>query len=91
MSIVSQPASAGKLDGLTSKQYYRGLNRRFEKRAKILRRFGYQYTLTEYNVAVFVYPYRGRRPLCVAASFLLHADNRAWFDRLAELLRRLAA
>ncbi len=38
---------------LTSNQYHGGLNRRFDNRAKLLKRMGYKYTRTQYG-AMFV-------------------------------------
>lgn len=73
---------------LTSNQFYGGLNRRFEKRAALLRRFGFAYTRTGWTdahgktlpLALFTRNrYRGQ---VIAASEVLHACNRVWRETL---------
>jgi len=75
---------------MTNNQYYGGLNRRFEKRARLLRKLGWVYTICElYPVGLFT-----RRSWCpnkqraIPAAVLHYADNRAWHDVLATELRR---
>jgi hypothetical protein len=73
---------------LTSNQYYRGLNRRFEKRSRLLRRIGYRYQIIPIRAdlpkspttAVFVSRYGSR---VISASEVMHADTRAWRDELS--------
>jgi hypothetical protein len=75
---------------LTNNQFYAGQNRRFDKRAKLLRKCGFRYERIEsLDIAVFTRnPRLLRKQQTIAASFLLCADRRAWGDKLAELLRR---
>jgi len=78
------------LHQLTSKQYYHGLNRRFVKRAAQLHRFGFRYQRTELGFAVFTREPRGYWPRShvstIPAEVLHHASNRAWIDRLCDVL-----
>lgn len=70
------------LNTLTSNEYYGGLNRRFDRRARLLRRLGFAYKrIEEANIAVFA---RGRinRPESIPAAVLHHADNLAWINVL---------
>lgn len=73
----------------TSNDYYGKLNRRFDERADVLRALGFKYErLEEYDTALFVLRDRLRRkPVSVHPSFLHHADDRAWLDRL-EVIKR---
>lgn len=71
---------------LTSNEYYGGLNRRFEKRANLLRKLGWKYErLEKYNCAVFVRNsyHKGRT---IAAGTVMNADRRVWNDTLAREL-----
>ena len=77
---------------LTSNQYYGGLNRRFDRRAKQLRRFGFKYVrVEEFAIAIFV---KGR-PDCayakkknrLTACFVMNADNRAYAEALQRACR----
>lgn len=71
---------------LTSNQYYGGLNRRFEKRAKVLRRLGWEYfPVAGLPIAVFRKSF-GWKVRAIQASDLHHADKRAWMDILADNL-----
>ena len=48
---------------LTSNEYWGGLNRRFDRRAKLLRRLGFKYETTEYGgVFVRAKPWRTSAP-----------------------------
>lgn len=69
------------LNTLTSNEYYGGLNRRFERRAKLLKRLGFRYEKTEYG-AVFSRKRSYRNDGCIPAATLHHADRRAWIDTL---------
>ena len=75
---------------MTNNQYYGGLNRRFEKRASLLRRLGWKYELSElYPVALFVRRARYSQKLrAIPAAILHYADNRAWVNVLATELNR---
>jgi tryptophanase len=84
-----------KLQSLTSNQYYGGLNKRFDKRAALLRRFGFSYQRPAHacrpgesvSVGVFVRAGRRRDWDAIPAATLLHADNRAWRDTLKDYLK----
>ena len=78
--------AADKIDRLTSNQYYGGLNRRFDRRAALLIRLRFKYVAGEHGAA-FVRPRVCRPANSIPAAMLAHADNRAWFDLLARILR----
>ena len=69
---------------MTSNQYYGGLNRRFDKRAWLLRRFGLKYCTTDFG-AVFS-DGRTYKPRFVQAGIVMHAGKHAWFDVLGRIL-----
>lgn len=76
------------LANLTSNQYYRGLNRRFDKRAKRLRQLGFMYRDSGMGFAVFS---RMRHP---NPKFHIHipallssADNRRFYDAVESACR----
>ena len=71
---------------LTTNQRYGGYNARFEKRAALLRRFGFAYTAHD-GIAYFVRRTYGKN-YSVAAAYLSFADNVAWFDKLRDILRK---
>jgi hypothetical protein len=63
-----------------SNLYYAGLNRRFDKRAKRLRRCGWTYEHTEFGGM-----WTKRRPMrvkAIAASLVMHADNYVFWDAI---------
>lgn len=67
---------------LTSNEYWGGLNRRFDRRAKLLRRLGFKYETTEYGgVFVRAKPWRTKKEAIPAAVVSL-ADKRAWVEHL---------
>ena len=88
---------------VSSNQWFGGLNRRFDRRARLLRRLGYRYTFTPFG-AVFV---RGAafRLESIQAGVVMSAGNREFlesvrcpvrvrldeFDGLADRLRAAAA
>ncbi len=80
---------------LPSNQFYSGLNRRFERRAKLLRRFGFKYRavrLGAYDrdgtIGVFTRrAWTGKAPAIQAAS-VIYAPARAWNEELAGALVR---
>lgn len=72
---------------LTSNQHYRGLNRRFDRRAALLSRFGFKYRQVAQGLAAFTRVRFGRE-MNIAAPVLMHADNRTWQDILATNLYR---
>ena len=69
----------------TSNQFYGGLNRRFDRRARLLHRLGYRYMGTPFG-AVFV---RGAafRVESIPAGVVMHADNRAFLDSIRSPMR----
>jgi hypothetical protein len=70
---------------LSSNQFYGGLNRRFDSRARRLASLGYRYTCSPFG-AVFV---RGSlwRLESIPAGLVMHADNRAFIDALRSPMR----
>jgi hypothetical protein len=77
------------MSNLTSNQYYRGLNRRFERRASLLRRRGSRYQIVQIGAdkrSTTGIMARGAR--VVSASAIMHADRRAWLELLPSLLLR---
>jgi hypothetical protein len=85
------------MNNVTSNAFYGGLNRRFEKRAALLRRFGFTYARVEVPergpfkgscVGLFV---RSRhRQQVITAAEVMHACGRAWRDALVTNLYRAA-
>ena len=77
--------------------YYGGLNRRFDRRARLLVGHGYRFELAEFpayegdrrpaSVGVFIRRTSGRN-VAVASSLVMHADKRAWLEELSRLLKR---
>ena len=74
---------------LSSNQYYGGLNRRFDQRAKRLASVGYRYERIEaYGIAVFCRNTDYERKLrTIPASAVMHADRRSWIDLLKQNLK----
>ncbi len=72
---------------LTSNQRYRGLNNRFNKRAKLLHKFGFTYRQACPGVAVFARSWFTKETNLTAAE-VMHSDNTTWIDTLALILRR---
>ncbi len=70
---------------LTSNQYYGGLNRRFEKRAKLLKSLGYKYVVhPELKIALFIKHHQFvHRQKVIPAGSVMHASNRAFIDDIA--------
>lgn len=71
--------------GLSSNQFYGGLNRRFDRRARRLRSLGYQYTQTPFG-AVFIRSRFGRLD-SIPAGVVMNADNRAFVDSIRSPMR----
>lgn len=80
------------IDDLTSQQYYRGLNKRFDRRAKLLSKLGYKYKrlndqlVDGYNTAVFVRErniHTGKTRRTIPVSVLFFAPNRGFFAYLS--------
>jgi len=79
-----------KISELTSNQYYSGLNRRFDKRAKLLVGFGFKYVQLAPQIAAFVRPcpYLYNRQQIILAANVSHEHNVAFLMNLREYLRR---
>lgn len=76
---------------LTSNEYYGGLNRRFERRAKRLRTLGYEYErIDDLNLAVFAKRCRwnSRRNRAIPATAVARMSNEEYRELLAETLTR---
>lgn len=63
---------------ISSNQWYGGLNRRFDRRARLLRRLGYRYAASPFG-AVFVRG-RGSRLESILAVVVMSAHNRDFVD-----------
>ena len=75
---------------MTSNQRYAALNRRFERRARFLRRLGFRYRrVPEIDRAVFSRRGVLRREDIVTADEVMLACPAIWRDMLARLLRRV--
>lgn len=67
--------------------HYGKLNARFDERAAVLRGLGFKYEpLPVLNVAVFT-RVRFGKPMTIAASYVLCADEIVWEDKLEEATR----
>lgn len=74
---------------MTSNQRYGALNRRFDKRAKFLRKLGFAYRrIEEIGEAVFARKGFLRREDILTADCVLLANNAVWRDELSRMLRR---
>jgi hypothetical protein len=71
---------------MTSNEHYRGLNRKFDKRCRLLRSLGFQWQTNDYG-AFFTRRCRGKL-VTIPSCYLSLADNRTWFDKLASILSR---
>lgn len=69
------------MKNITSHQYYRGLNRRFDKRVFELIRLG-----ARFKDGVWANP-RGLKASTVANATIMHADRRHWRDAVLPLFR----
>jgi hypothetical protein len=75
-----------KTKNLTTNQHYGGLNRRFARRAALLRRLRFNYVANEFG-AFFVRGSMGyNKPRIIPACVLSLADKRTWFDKLRTAL-----
>lgn len=69
------------------------LNTRFDARAFELLALGMKMTrVEEFDVCLFtVKHYSSRKPLTVQSSFVMHAEEAVWADRVADLKAVLAS
>ena len=80
---------------LTSNQYWGGINKRFERRARFLRRAGFRQVNLCGGVSGFVRPVNGHLPVPNAGAYVgtsscpipvasvMHCDKRAWLSLLS--------
>lgn len=72
---------------LPSNVFYGQLNRRFDRRAKLLRKLGYKYSSVQVlgdTIAVFAKPRRfGMRHDIITASIVLTSHNRIFRDYIS--------
>jgi hypothetical protein len=73
---------------ITSNQRYGGMNRRFDRRAAQLVKFGFHYTQIADGVAAFTRRAFWSKQQSVLAAVVLMADNNIWRDELARILCR---
>ena len=80
-----------KIHELTSNQYYKGLNNRFDKRVRRLLKLKNLYydskDATFYNIHTKIFSRRIQSSYGLSTTFIMHADNRAFFDRLYSIER----
>lgn len=78
------------MNSLTSNQYYKGLNNRFDKRIARLVRMGFKRVNNEFGsfFARGIIRCNGFRNQVIPAGLLSSADNRLWNEKLEEILRR---
>jgi len=77
---------------MTSNQFYGALNRRFDNRARLLRKLGFQYRYVE-EIGRAVFSRKGRRLVgnkqdVLTCDIVLVASNRVWRDELSRMLVR---
>ena len=72
---------------ITSSAYYEKLNNRFDGRAKQLWAIGFKQThIPEFDMACFFRKRLSKTiPTTVPNSFIMHADDLCWEDRMEEL------
>ena len=72
---------------MTENQRYGAINRRFDKRAKLLKKLGWRYERTDFGFAIFK---RGLRHTvqAIPVSTVLFADNYIWRMELSNFLKR---
>jgi hypothetical protein len=73
---------------MSDNQYWRGLNRRFDRRVALLYRLGFRLASVD-NMGYMV---RAERRDCdrrgIPNLAIMYADNRAWLEMLHRVLRR---
>ena len=80
-------ATTRELMKLTSNQYYKGLNNRFEKRVSKLRKAGFKYdkSLPGFYPKKSTYDAAKRRGAFLHNQFVMHADERAFREQLQRI------
>lgn len=64
---------------VTSNQYYGGINRRFDKRCRLLLSFGFKYERPkDLDFAIFRRPKRFGKVCTIAATEVMNVPNRVW-------------
>ena len=71
-------------NGITSNQYYGGLNRRFDRRAQLLRKLGYKYTGTVYGAMFIKQQSKHWQTTSIPASVVMVAINRDFHQTLRQ-------
>lgn len=73
------------INQLTSNQYYRGVNRRYDKRVKRLLSIGFRFVHNEFGS--FLVKGTGQKPRVLANTFIMAASSRQYYDRLCGILQ----
>ncbi len=79
---------------LSTRQYYKGLSRRFDSRVRLLARLGFRYTREAAGFPndrpphCWTNPRRLTRYGGIVGATIMHADSRAWTDTLLSNCRR---
>ncbi len=68
---------------LTSNQYYGGLNRRFDRRVRLLHKLGFKRIANEFG-AFYAKPFRrfSLQKRYIPAAVLSHAQDRAFYEQV---------
>jgi hypothetical protein len=73
---------------MTSNQYYKGINNRFDKRVARIHRMGFKRITNEFGSFYVrgIIRSNGKNQI-IPAALLGAADNRLWYERLQQILR----
>lgn len=69
---------------ITSNEYYGALNRRFDRRASLLRRLGYKYTATVYGGMFVKQQAKHWQTTSIPASIVMVSHNRDFIQTLRQ-------
>ena len=79
-------ATKTKLQSLTSNQYYKGLNNRYDKRVTKLKKDGFSLNreyMTWYKRSFNMTDLKNHR--LMSNEFVMHSDNRAFTDKVSRM------
>jgi hypothetical protein len=78
-----------KIHQITSNQFYKGLNNRFQRRISLLHKFGFSYVGSDFGAVLWrTNPNNRLKKQWIAASSLSDMDSRRWQEFLADNLVR---
>jgi len=79
-------ATTKKLQSLTSNQYYKGLNNRYDNRLKKLMKAGFSLNrefMAWYKGTFYINDLKNHR--LMSNEFVMHSDNRAFTDKVSRM------